>query len=36
MKSGKSTAIVVGAGHLSGPHSVIDLLQKRGYKIEQL
>jgi uncharacterized protein len=36
LKSGKSTAIVAGALHFSGPHSVIAFLQKRGYKIEQL
>ena len=36
MKTGRPTAIVAGAGHFSGAHSVIDLLQKRGYKIEQL
>ena len=36
MKTGMPTAIVAGAGHFSGAHSVIDLLQKRGYKIEQL
>jgi uncharacterized protein YbaP (TraB family) len=36
MRTGTPTAIVAGAGHFSGAHSVIDLLQKRGYKIEQL
>jgi uncharacterized protein len=36
MKTGKATSIVAGAGHFSGPNSVVDLLQKRGYKIEQL
>ncbi len=36
MKTGKPTAIVAGAGHFSGPDSVIALLEKRGYKIEQL
>lgn len=36
IKSGKPTAIVAGALHFSGPNSVIVLLQKRGYKIEQL
>lgn len=36
MKTGKPTAIVAGAGHFSGPGSVIAILQKRGYKIEQL
>ena len=36
MKTGKPTAIVAGAGHFSGSRSVIELLRKRGYKIEQL
>jgi len=36
LKSGKPTAIVAGALHFSGPNSVIALLEKRGYKIEQL
>jgi len=36
LKTGKPTAIVAGALHFSGPNSVITLLEKRGYKIEQL
>jgi len=36
IKTGKATAIVAGAGHFSGPGSVIAILQRRGYKIEQL
>jgi uncharacterized protein YbaP (TraB family) len=36
LKTGKPTAIVAGALHFSGPYSVVALLQKRGYKIEQL
>jgi uncharacterized protein len=36
LKRGKATAIVAGALHFSGPNSVIKLLEKRGYKIEQL
>jgi len=36
LKTGKPTAIVAGALHFAGPNSVIKLLQKRGYKIEQL
>jgi len=36
LKRGKPTAIVAGALHFSGPRSVIALLQKRGYQIEQL
>ena len=36
IKSGRPTLIVAGALHFAGPHGVIALLQKRGYKIEQL
>jgi uncharacterized protein len=36
LKSGKATAIVAGALHFAGPNSVIKLLEKRGYQIEQL
>ena len=36
IKSGIPTSIVVGTGHFCGTNSVIDLLQKKGYKIEQL
>ena len=36
LKCGKSTAIVAGALHFCGPNSVVKLLEKRGYKIEQL
>jgi uncharacterized protein YbaP (TraB family) len=36
LNRGKPTAIVAGALHFSGPNSVIKLLEKRGYKIEQL
>jgi uncharacterized protein len=36
LKSGKPTAVVAGALHFSGPNSVIKLLEKRGYQIEQL
>jgi uncharacterized protein YbaP (TraB family) len=36
LKTGKPTAIVAGALHFSGPRSVIALLQKRGYVIDQL
>jgi uncharacterized protein YbaP (TraB family) len=25
----------VGAGHLVGPESVVDLLKRRGYKVKQ-
>jgi len=36
LQTGKPTAIVAGALHFAGPNSVTTLLQKRGYKIEQL
>jgi uncharacterized protein YbaP (TraB family) len=36
LKTGRPTAIVAGALHFAGPNSVIKLLEKRGYKIEQL
>ena len=36
LERGKPTAIVAGALHFSGPRSVVALLEKRGYKIEQL
>jgi uncharacterized protein YbaP (TraB family) len=36
LKTGKPTAIVAGALHFSGPRSVIALLQKRGYVVEQM
>ena len=36
LKSGQPTAVVAGALHFSGPNSVVKLLEKRGYKIEQL
>lgn len=36
LKTGKPTAVVAGALHFSGPNSVITLLQRHGYIIEQL
>ena len=36
IKSGRPTLVVAGALHFAGPNSVIVLLQRRGYKIEQL
>lgn len=36
MHTGKPTMIVVGARHLCGPYSVIELLRARGHKLEQL
>ena len=36
IRTGIPTMIVAGALHFCGPHGVIALLEKRGYKIEQL
>jgi uncharacterized protein YbaP (TraB family) len=36
MKSGKPTSIVVGALHMLGPNGLIALLQRNGYKFQQL
>ena len=36
IKSGRPTLVVAGALRFAGPNSVIVLLQRRGYKIEQL
>lgn len=36
IKSGVPTSIVVGTGHFCGPNNVRQLLEKKGYKIEQL
>jgi hypothetical protein len=36
IRSGRPTLIVAGALHFAGPRGVIALLQKHGYKIEQL
>lgn len=35
LKSDEKCFVVVGAAHLVGPDSVVDLLQKAGYKVEQ-
>lgn len=36
MKTGKATSIVAGCMHFCGPNGVVALLQRGGYKIEQL
>jgi|SRR5208283_149457 len=36
LKTGKSYFIVVGAGHLVGGDGIIELLEKKGYAVEQL
>ena len=35
MRQNKNVLFVVGAGHLVGPESVVDLLRKNGYKVKQ-
>ena len=35
MQENKNVLFVVGAGHLVGPQSVVDLLRKKGYKVKQ-
>ena len=35
MRENKNILFVVGAGHLVGPQSVVDLLTQRGYKVKQ-
>lgn len=36
LESGKPAFIVLGAGHMAGPNSIVDLLQKKGIKIKQI
>ena len=36
IESAKPTAIVVGTGHMMGPNGLIALLERNGYKFEQL
>jgi uncharacterized protein YbaP (TraB family) len=35
IRENKNILFVVGAGHLVGPQSVVDLLEQRGYKVKQ-
>ncbi|MFQ5772366.1 MAG: TraB/GumN family protein, partial [bacterium] len=35
VKQNKKAIFIVGVGHLVGPGSVVDLLQKKGYKLKQ-
>jgi uncharacterized protein YbaP (TraB family) len=35
LRENKNVLFVVGAGHLVGPESVVDLLQKKGYRVKQ-
>ena len=36
LQSGKPAFIVVGAGHMAGPKSIVDLLQKKGIQVSQI
>lgn len=36
LRSGSDAMVIVGVAHLAGKDSVIDLLRKRGYKVEKL
>ena len=36
MTSGKKLFVVVGAGHLAGEKSVVDLLKKQGLEVKQI
>ena len=35
MKENKNILVIVGAGHLVGPDSLVDLLKKKGYSVKQ-
>lgn len=35
MKENQNVLVIVGAGHLVGPDSVVDLLKKKGYQVKQ-
>jgi uncharacterized protein YbaP (TraB family) len=36
MKQGGDVLVIVGAGHLMGKDSVIDVLKKKAYRVRQL
>ncbi|MFZ6757712.1 TraB/GumN family protein [Undibacterium sp. Ji50W] len=36
LEGGKKLFVVVGAGHMSGPNSVTELLQKKGFEVKQI
>ncbi len=36
LESGSKAFVVVGAGHLAGRHSIVDLLQRQNYQIRQI
>jgi uncharacterized protein YbaP (TraB family) len=35
IRQDEAALVIVGAMHLIGPDSVVDLLQKKGYRVEQ-
>jgi hypothetical protein len=35
LKENQNVLVIVGAGHLVGPDSVVDLLKKKGYRVKQ-
>jgi hypothetical protein len=35
MQQKHNVLVIVGAGHLVGPNSVVNILQQKGYKVEQ-
>jgi hypothetical protein len=35
LKTPKNTMVIVGAGHLLGPHGVVELLRQEGYDVKQ-
>jgi uncharacterized protein YbaP (TraB family) len=35
LKEDKNVLVIVGAGHLVGPDSLVDLLQDKGYSVKQ-
>ncbi len=36
LESGKKLFVVVGAGHMSGPNSITELLEKQGLEVRQI
>ena len=36
LKGKEQAFVVVGAGHMVGPGGVVRILEKRGYKVEQV
>jgi uncharacterized protein YbaP (TraB family) len=36
MQRGQIPFVCVGAGHMVGPHGLVELLRNKGYQVEQL